>query len=139
MQEILVAILAWLMPTAYSAYKKRCDAKTSVSLARSEEVHNWGWDGQTLLKKLISLDKKVIGSTLTDEREGTIQQWAPIFTAHPDCWVLLVKGPRKIIVGWRGQEAWRMAPTDGGGGRAGWPESRRAGCVFPRRGHPLRY
>ncbi len=53
-----------------------------------------------LLERLIELDYDSIGeiSDMDVAYEGTVEQWAPIFRAHPESWRLLTKGDR--IVGY---------------------------------------
>jgi hypothetical protein len=93
----LGALIGKLTEELVAAYRRRKLESAAARLVRHEEVQQWGWDGPGLLRRLIALDKKVIGDSLTDEREGTESQWAPVFMAHPETWVLLVKGPKQII------------------------------------------
>jgi transcriptional regulator with XRE-family HTH domain len=55
---------------------------------------------QDLLARLIELDYSSIGEigNYDEAYEGTVDQWVPIFSEHPDCWRLLTKGDR--IVGY---------------------------------------
>ena len=75
--------------------------KRMTSIARCEDVKNWGWTGYDLLTVLIQLDRKIVGSVLDDERrEGTIDQWAPVFMDHPETWALIIKKPKEIVGYW---------------------------------------
>lgn len=53
-----------------------------------------------LLERLIELDYDSVGEigVLDEAHEGTVEQWVPIFRAHPESWRLLTKGDR--IVGY---------------------------------------
>lgn len=71
-----------------------------LSFARLSDVRSWGWTGEELLKTLIAFDREVVGQHLTEERQGTAPQWAPVFLNHPETWALLTRGPRNIIGYW---------------------------------------
>ncbi|MCB1824783.1 MAG: hypothetical protein KDJ54_09510 [Candidatus Competibacteraceae bacterium] len=59
----------------------------SPRVITSVDVLSWGWNGEKLLKKLIALDRKILGDELTsDSREGTVDQWAPLFMRDVDGW-----------------------------------------------------
>lgn len=94
------AIAAKFAEGAFDAYRRRRSQRGTLVLARLPDVLRWGWDGEALLRRLISLDRQVIGDALTDEREGTVEQWAPVFMSHPESWVLLTKGPKQIVGYW---------------------------------------
>lgn len=94
------AVAAKLAEIGLDAYRRRRAERTTPTLARLEDVLRWGWDGKALLRRLITLDRQVIGDALTDEREGTVEQWAPVFMAHPETWVLLTTGPKQIVGYW---------------------------------------
>lgn len=86
---------------------RRNAARATPTLAKLDDVLRWGWDGKALLRRLIALDQRVVGGELTEtgeklteEREGTVKQWAPVFMAHPESWVLLTVGPKQIIGYW---------------------------------------
>ncbi len=104
MTEVLLVVLgaaiAKLTELGFDAYKRRALERTTPTLARLDDVLRWGWTGDELLKHLVAFDRKVVGDQLTDEREGTVPQWAPVFTAHPDTWVLLTRGPKRIVGYW---------------------------------------
>ena len=93
--NVTLAAPAWNEPPATS--------KTSVSsfltIADIDDVISWGWDGNRLLDELIKLDYQTIDQ-LTQEHEGEIGQWAPVFMDHPDTWRLLTAGPEKIVGYW---------------------------------------
>ena len=78
-------------------FKKRKLERQAPTLVRAEDVAAWGWSGERLLKELIKLDKKLLGDSLNEEREGTVAQWAPVFMAHTDGWILLATSDRQII------------------------------------------
>lgn len=71
-----------------------------LSFARLDDVWRWGWTGEELLKRLIAFDRQVVGHHLTEERQGTVPQWAPVFLNHPETWALLTRGPKNIIGYW---------------------------------------
>jgi hypothetical protein len=79
-----------------------CTRRSSerLSFARLDDVSRWGWTGEQLLKQLIAFDRKVVGHELTEERQGTVPQWAPVFLNHPETWALLTRGPKNIIGYW---------------------------------------
>lgn len=104
MNEILLvvagAVLAKLAEIAVDALRRSRAERATPTLARLDDVLRWGWDGRALLKRLIALDRQIVGDALTDEREGTVDQWAPVFVAHPETWVLLTTGPKQIVGYW---------------------------------------
>lgn len=79
--------------------KTRVKPSKELKLARYKDVIEWGWDGHKLLDKLIKLDYAVVPQ-LNEEREGTIDQWAPVFMEHPYSWCLLVTRPKEIVGYW---------------------------------------
>jgi hypothetical protein len=97
---VLGAAIAKLTEMAFDAYKRRALERATPTLARLDDVLKWGWTGSDLLTHLIAFDRKVIGDELNEQREGTVPQWAPVFTAHPETWVLLTKGPKHIVGYW---------------------------------------
>jgi hypothetical protein len=78
----------------------RARGSKQLRVAGYDEVVGWGWDGIKLLNKLIELDKRVIRQGLNDEREGTAQQWGPVFMRHPESWAILIKGKNEIVGYW---------------------------------------
>ncbi|SKA98525.1 hypothetical protein SAMN02745166_02782 [Prosthecobacter debontii] len=80
--------------------KRRNEVKSRPVISRIEDVLTWRWDGKALLKRLIEQDRDLIGEELTPLREGTVEQWAPVFMAHPDGWALLTAGPKNIVGYW---------------------------------------
>jgi hypothetical protein len=84
----------------FQTYATKRRARTKLSLVNHKDVEGWGWDGKKLLIRLIALDRSVIGDALTDEREGTVDQWGPVFTEHPETWTLLALGPRQVVGYW---------------------------------------
>lgn len=97
---IFGAVIGKLTEWLIENIKRRKENLAVASIAHYEDILQWGWDGCILLDKLIDLDRQVIGEALTIEREGTVNQWAPIFIDHPNNWILLIKGPKKIIGYW---------------------------------------
>jgi hypothetical protein len=94
------AAISKITEHVYESYKRREAEKAIPRLATMDDVLQWGWTGETLLTKLIDLDRRLIGDSLTDEIEGTVDQWAPVFMAHPETWVLLTTGPKNIVGYW---------------------------------------
>jgi hypothetical protein len=70
-----------------------------LSLAGFNDVLEWGWDGRKLLDELIRIDYATLDE-LKDIHEGNTDQWAPVFTDHPDTWRLLIESPEKIAGYW---------------------------------------
>ncbi|MBI4844007.1 MAG: hypothetical protein HY809_06765 [Nitrospirae bacterium] len=98
--SVLGAFATKLTELSLQAYASRRRSRAKFALVNHEEVMGWGWDGTKLLKQLIALDRKVIGDALTDEREGTVDQWGPVFTEHPETWTLLSLGPKHVVGYW---------------------------------------
>jgi hypothetical protein len=82
-----------------SSYNESVKRLGTTSIASLEDVSDWNWDGIILLDHLIKIDYATI-SGLTEENEGHSEQWAPVFTEHPDTWRLLIDGPENIIGYW---------------------------------------
>lgn len=80
--------------------QSRRNASVQLRVVGYDEVTAWGWSGEKLLRKLIELDRRVITDGLNDDREGTAEQWGPVFMAHPDSWALLIRGEREIVGYW---------------------------------------
>ncbi|GAB5486376.1 MAG: hypothetical protein Pars93KO_28100 [Parasphingorhabdus sp.] len=59
---------------------------------------------EALLEKLVSIDHSLI-EDLSEEQEGTAEQWAPIFENHKETWRLLVYN--KEVVGY-----WHFIPLN---------------------------
>ncbi len=97
---VLGAVLAKLSEIGLDSFRRYRIARVTPSLARLDDVLHWGWDGPELLRNLIAFDRRIVGEVLTDEREGTVQQWAPLFTLYPESWILLTMGPKRIIGYW---------------------------------------
>lgn len=97
---IVGAILGKLTEKLFEAFAKRRNKQASTSIAGLEEVTSWQWDGIKLLTKLIALDRRLIGDSLTESREGTAKQWAPVFFNNPHSWALLINGPKQIVGYW---------------------------------------
>jgi hypothetical protein len=83
-------VLEWPKPDYHSV---------DLSVARFNDVLDWGWDGKKLLDELIRLDYATL-EQLKDIHEGNTDQWAPVFTDHPDTWRLLIESPEKIAGYW---------------------------------------
>lgn len=66
-----------------------------LKIIQGRDVAEWNWSGEKLLEKLIELDYRLI-ENLTDEREGTIEQWAPVFMNRPEGWAVLAGQDKKI-------------------------------------------
>ena len=98
---IVGAVMAKLAEYALDAYRRRKTEAASPTVTGIEDVLRWGWDGEALLRRLIALDRSLIGDCLTAEREGTVAQWAPVFMAHPEMWILLTTGPKQIVGYWQ--------------------------------------
>ena len=93
---ILGALASKTTEWLFDWYKDSRKQKSPI-LVKAEDIVAWGWDGKRLLKELIRLDKKVLGHELTSEsREGTIDQWAPVFMRDTSGWAALAI-QRKII------------------------------------------
>jgi hypothetical protein len=97
---VLGAAIAKIVELGIDKYRRHSLERATTSLAGLNDVIRWGWTGNDLLKHLIAFDRKIIGNQLTDEREGTIPQWAPVFTAHPETWTLVIAGPKQIVGYW---------------------------------------
>jgi hypothetical protein len=93
--DVTLAVPAWDEPPAPS----KCSVSSFLTIADIDDVISWGWDGNKLLDELIKLDYQTIDQ-LTQEHEGEIAQWAPVFMDHPDTWRLLTAGPEKIVGYW---------------------------------------
>jgi hypothetical protein len=104
MKEVLLvvlgAVMAKLAELGLEVLKHYRARRGTLSLAHLEDVMQWGWNGATLLHHLIALDRRLLGDLLTDAREGTSEQWAPVFMAHPETWALLTTGPKQIKGYW---------------------------------------
>jgi hypothetical protein len=74
--------------------------KKIIKIAKMKDVKRWGWNAETLLEKLVDLDHKLIGSELTDDAEGTAENWAPIFSKNQYSWRLAFDKPRNILGYW---------------------------------------
>ena len=90
---IAAIVAAWFM------YKDRTQKRREANLAyRTFDLNDvttlWKWNSncKPLLRKLIALDKRLVGPELTDDLEGNVEQWSPIFAKHPETWRLLVYG-----------------------------------------------
>lgn len=80
--------------------EKLCGDLDRLEVAGFDEVCNqWNWTGEDLLRALIDLDYRTLRG-LTDENEGSVRQWAPVFMSHPQSWRLLTTGPREISGYW---------------------------------------
>lgn len=78
-------------------------AHDKLSAADISFVHTRGWSGEEFLKRLITLDYKLI-ENLTPAHEGTEAQWAPVFMHRPETWRLIINS-RDCIVGY-----WHFVP-----------------------------
>ncbi len=92
--------MATLAEIGLDAYKHRRQDRGTSRLVEHDEVLRWGWDGSALLRRLIALDRRILGNVLSDAREGTVAQWAPVLMEHPETWVLLVAGSKRIVGYW---------------------------------------
>jgi hypothetical protein len=111
-ETVLTAILTVLIPAIVGALiakftdlsidgvRKRFTKVAPTKLVGWMHVQSWHWNGEDLLKRLIALDRQVLGNDANDTREGTARQWAPVFVDHPNTWKLLISGPKKIIGYW---------------------------------------
>ena len=97
---VIGAVLGRVTEEAIAMYKQHRRDRAIFAFARKDDVLQWGWSADSLLKKLIALDREVTKDQLTDEREGTVAQWAPVFWKHPETWVLLTKGRKNIVGYW---------------------------------------
>jgi len=92
--------LSCAVPVWDDPYSTRESSTSSfLTIADIDDVISWGWDGNRLLDELIKLDYQTIDQ-LTQEHEGEIAQWAPVFMDHPDTWRLMIAGPEKIVGYW---------------------------------------
>ena len=96
---ITAIIAAWLM------YRDVEHKRREVNLAyHTFDINDvktlWKWNSNQLLRNLIALDKRLVGPELTDDLEGNVEQWSPIFEKHPDTWRLLVYDG-KIVGYWQ--------------------------------------
>lgn len=83
------AILAKATEWILEWYKNSKTPKSPI-VVKADEISSWGWNGEKLLKELINIDKKILGNELTlESREGTIEQWAPLFIRDTDGWSAL--------------------------------------------------
>lgn len=77
-------------------YKSTCGPKIP-KLVKAADIAAWGWNARRLLKELILLDRAVLGNELTsDSREGTVDQWAPLFTRDTEGWAALAVSKRLV-------------------------------------------
>ncbi len=81
----------------YDWLKQRSAAKGGLKILRADDIQEWGWSGDRLLRKLISLDHHLLGDTLNEDREGTVSQWSPVFMARPEGWAVIAASDRKIV------------------------------------------
>jgi GNAT superfamily N-acetyltransferase len=84
-------------------YRRRSRRSGMLRLASQDDVLAWGnsWhSGRKLLRRLIALEKRILGSTLNRQREGTTEQWAPVFMHNPDSYSLLVVNRNQIVGYW---------------------------------------
>jgi len=104
MKEILLIVLGAIAAKAtellVEAVRQRRHGRQSLEFVGLEATTTWGWSGADLLRRLIKLDHRLLGDDLTSEREGTVEQWAPVFLANPSSWTLLVSRPRDIVGYW---------------------------------------
>jgi len=81
----------------YDWIKQRGAARAGLKILRADDIQAWGWSGERLLRKLISLDYHLLGDTLNEDREGTVSQWSPVFMTRPEGWAVLAGGDRQIV------------------------------------------
>ena len=94
---VAAVIAAWFMYK--DRKKKRREANINYRIFDFNDVKtSWKWNSKQLLRKLIALDKRLVGPELTDDLEGSVEQWSRIFEKHPDTWRLLIYGDN--IVGY---------------------------------------
>ena len=99
--DILLVILLTAAGTKGAEYlydwlKQRRATKGNLQILRTDDIQAWGWSGERLLRKLISLDHHLLGDTLNEDREGTVAQWAPVFMNRPEGWAVLARSDREI-------------------------------------------
>lgn len=70
-----------------------------LHIADVGDVIEWNWIAEQLLEKLIALDYELLNQ-LTDEHEGHVAQWSPVFWDHPDTWRLLITPAHEIVGYW---------------------------------------
>ncbi len=103
-QIILIALgaaIGKITEQAIEWYRNRHLKTVTPTLINADDISNWGWSGEYLLRKIIELDKQLLGKALTTEaREGTTQQWAPVYMAHPEGWEILITGKKRITGHW---------------------------------------
>jgi hypothetical protein len=71
----------------------------TIKIGNMRDVESWGWDAECLLKKLVALDHDRI-EELTDEAEGTAENWATLFSEQPYSWRLAFDVPKNILGYW---------------------------------------
>lgn len=62
-------------------------------------VVGWGWDGDQLVRELMSMDAEVYQEKL-ELNDDTFRAWAPLFFDYPESWRLIVDAPGRIIAYW---------------------------------------
>jgi hypothetical protein len=70
-----------------------------IKIGNMRDVESWGWNAEFLLKKLVALDHDRI-EELTDEAEGTAENWATLFSEQPYSWRLAFDVPKNILGYW---------------------------------------
>lgn len=73
-----------------------------VEVLTARDVLAWGWSYEDLLRRLIALDRELLGADLPDAEEGTVAQWASVFAAQPELYAFLSPGPGSIVGYWHG-------------------------------------
>jgi hypothetical protein len=72
-------------------------SQRSLRLVAAQDIAGWGWSSLRLVKELTRLDRAVLGRDLTTEqREGTVEQWTPLFARDTGGWGALADG-RRIV------------------------------------------
>lgn len=79
-----------LLPTSPKAQHE-----TNLKIEGQEYLVRMRITYEQFLEQLISLDYKNIDYS-NEDFEGTAEQWAPIYSQHPECWRVLTKGNRII-------------------------------------------
>ena len=97
---VIGAVGGKLVEITIDSLKRRSAERGKLKVADWGDVQSWGWSSADLLRRLIKLDRSLYGPNVSDQLEGTVHQWAPIFAEHPESWALLIAGPKGILGYW---------------------------------------
>ncbi|HEX5724581.1 MAG TPA: toll/interleukin-1 receptor domain-containing protein [Longimicrobiaceae bacterium] len=72
---------------------------SSLRAVGMDEVRDWGWSGEDLLRVLVDLDGELYGG-LSAPAEELVAKWTPMFVDHPATWRVLTDAPGSVVGYW---------------------------------------